>query len=202
MVHVLAEDEAGGQAARQVVAGQTAHIGRAGTQVQFTRAAGGKGHIAPQVVLVVVGLIIEGELQQILVLVAEARIRHILAVHFVAQGHVPVHFAHQGIQVVGLVAQGIHTAQQATDGCAHHHIHGDIQLFQVFEHADGSRTLGAAAGKNQGHRGTLFADFGHTGTNLIHGLVVVLGQAESRGRRTRDLTVLVLGSCGKGEQQH
>ena len=202
VVHVLAENEAGGQAARQVVAGQTAHIGRTGTQVQFARAAGGEGHIAPQVVLVVVGLIIEGELQQIFVPVAEARVRHILAGHFVAQGHIPVHFAHQFIQVVGLVAQGIHTAQQAADGGTHHHIHGNIQLFQVFEHADGSRTLGAAAGKNQGHRGTLFADFGHTGTNLIHSLVVVLVQAESGGRRTRNLVILALGSCRKGEQQH
>ena len=68
--------------------------------------------------------------------------------------HVPVHAPDDDFQLVGGIAAGIQAAHQTTDTRAQHHIHRDALFFQAFDDAQVGRTLGAAAGQDQGDRRT------------------------------------------------
>ncbi len=84
----------------------------------------------------------------------------------------------KGIQIGCVVAQGIQRAQQAAYTGSHHQVYGNLALFQVFEYAHRSGTLGTAAGEHQAHGRPGFPDLGHAVTDFPHGSCILGIQAE------------------------
>ena len=150
-------------------------------QVEHALLSGSEGHISCDKVLIVVRPVKERDGYQEFLLIASMGIGDVFAVHLVAEGHFPVDVVDEAVQIVRIIAQGVQGAQQAADAGAHHHVHGQIVLFYEFEGSHGSRSLGAAAGKDQGHGGPVSADLAHPGLDAPYRLGILGIQAESGG---------------------
>ena len=103
--------------------------------------------------------------------------------------------ADKAVQIGRVISQRVQGAQQAAHTGAHHQINGDIVFFQILEHANGSRTLGTAAGEHQAHGGARLANPGHPLADFPYGPLVARIQAEGR-------ILVFLGKGGKRKQQH
>ena len=65
-----------------------------------------------------------------------------------------------------LVAQGVQAAHEAAHAGARDNVHGDAQLFHIFDYAQVREAPGASAGQDQAHRGPVLPDGVHPRTNL------------------------------------